>query len=1023
VNTLLSIALASITALLLPSTAWSAQQPPPPIEIVADGCDAMPHEARIVDGHLELQGIPEQIVVAWLEEHGIDLQVGLAGDLWIDSSPPRYAREPLQVVTSESGLARVPVRISVQTEGARLRLVGRCEDDMRAADHVQRYASLRAASVDHNDGSLTPLWMVAVGAAGLTAGQPGAWSRRWFLHQLASQARAAGLLVDAAAWYQRAADAADSAGDPVRAALATLGLGQALFGRGDRAAEAVLLDAQRRTGLAGLNHSQVVASHDLCLVQRVSGRIEEAAECLHDVADRHRELGELRDFTIAQRNRANALMMLGRYAEARSALQISSDTATELGDQREQALVSRMQANIARWGGDLDQSLDLLRKALDALKDDAVEHAQTQRMIADTYLIAGEPMRALGYYRQAHASLASLEAFNRSAQVEVMMARTHLQLRQPERAHALLTAARRHLSEFGSANRIAGVTLELAHLQLASGQQEAARDSLIALEARGTDGLTWQQQAQAEVLRVRLNPDANPRGADRELSALATRALQGRQVLLFLEIADTLVDQRLRQGDFATARDLAATALDLGEAVAGRIHSPGLRHAVLSRLRPFAMVEVRMLKNGLVPLEVALAALNPLERLRGMEQQSVRAGPSPDQFDELERMLSAESLNNELPRSEQRDALMLTLDSAAAGMGTPPNAAAMLQLPRLGSADALLYFVARGTSLGAFIVSRGAWRWHGSFDAESARDAARELQVLLSAGHGETQVATVLRRLSDALEWNALFPRMPARLYIVTDGELAGLPWELLPGGARDRPGEHGEIVLLQSLRAREQKPPVSVFAIAAAGQAGPGVPELQRDVEELESVITHWPALPAQLLSRSDSKQFEQAVAEPSGLVHVATHGRGDQGLAEDAGLWLLDASTGAPRFLSAVRLRHMQVRSTLVVLSACDTGYTLAGRSFGMGGVAGSIVDAGAATVIGARWQVSDRAALVFSRALHEALARDPTSPAKAVKAAQLVVRQVPALRHPTHWAAWFTLQSGLDPTRVGQAGSGSH
>jgi tetratricopeptide (TPR) repeat protein len=1011
VNSILSVALASIIV-LLPSTAWSALQEPPPIEIVASDCDGVPRDARIVDGFLELQGAPDQRIAAWLEERGIDLQLATTEGLWIDSSPPRYAREPLQATTDEHGVARIPLRIRVQQKDARLRLVDRCEGAAEA-DFVLRYALLRAATVDTDRASLAPLTMIALAMTGLLSSEAGSWSNRWLLHQLASQARSAGLLVDAAAWYQRAADAADAAGDPVWAALATLGHGQALFGRGDRAAEAILIVARQRTGAAGLHHPQAVASHDLCLVQRVSGRIEEAAECLRSVAGRHRDLGELRDYSIAQRNRANALMMIGGYVEAHEAMLLSAKTAAELGDTREQALVWQMQASLARWGGDLDQSLNLLRKAQEGLKDDSVEHAQTTRLIADTYLVAGEPLRALGYYRQAHAALVSLKAFNRSAHVEVMMARTYLQLRQPEQAYALLAAAHEVLSEYGSTNRVAGVTLELAHLQLESGQQAAARDSLDALEARGTSGLTWQQLAQADVMRVRLNPNANHAAVERELGELMARALRGRQLLLFFEIAEALLHERIIRGDALAARELAAAALDLGEAAAGRIHSPGLRHAVLFRLRPFAMVEVRLLDDGPLSEASALRALTPLERLRALEQKSAPTDSSLDKFDELERMLSAEALNGEVPRSEQRDALVLALDAAAAGRGTA-SGVAPLALPRHGPGETLLYFVAHGSDQGAFVADGDGWRWHGGLDGRSASNVARELQALFAAGHGEAQPTDMLRRLADALDWTALLRHMPARLYIVTDSELASVPWDLLP--TMDRvthgPSARTEIVLLQSLRARASKTPTSVVAIAAAGQAGAGVPALRRASEELDRVVSSWRALPTRRLPSTDQQQFAQAVAQPDGLVHVATHGRGDQGLAEDAGLWLLDTATGNPRFLSAVRIRHMQVSAALVVLSACDTGNSLAGRSFGMGGVAGSMVDAGADAVIGTRWPVSDRAALVFSRALHEALAHDPTSPAKAVRAAQHAVRQVPALRHPTHWAAWFTLQSGPDP-----------
>jgi tetratricopeptide (TPR) repeat protein len=981
----------------------------PPLEFDAAQCTPGA-TAQLAAGVLRLHGAAAHRYTLWLEESGVDVELrdGAEPTYWHDSAPARHALYPLQLVTDPQGLAEQPLRLLAQEPGGRLLL--RCEDPAAGNRMLQRFVERRARFRRH-DRALDALDMLLSALAGLVVASDA--QREWLYFQLAALARSGGLLQEAAGFATLAQKQSARNGAAGRAALAALMRAQNLFGRGDRSAATVFRDAAAAADKAGLPHAAAVAEHDLCLVLRVDGQIEAAVDCLQSSVERFAAGAEHRAHGNALRNRATALLMLGRHREANADLSAAARQADLADSDRQRALVGQLRAQLATWAGDFETALALLADAAQRFEqvDDLADAIRTRKLIADTYALSGEPQRAVAYYRRAIAEYEQRGMRARAAAVLPILARLLDLLGQRDEAIALLGHASRELQGAGSSNEYAAALLELARLHASAGQAEQAWAALRQVEADAPG--SSKRRAEIDLLRLRLaGPDAVP-GSD-ALAVLMVHARDGGRLLLYLEIAEAELARRGARHD-PTAAELASEALHRGLEVGRQLRSPGLRHALLRRLQPFALQPLRQRDDGPIADAEVTAVLAPLEALRRLEQQPVPPSRSDDLLDALERRLGEDAFAADpSSRRAERDQLVLSLDAllarqpAAAVPGV--GSAAELALP---PGDDTLYYVVMQPDWGGILRrdERG-WHWFVADRPSRLLAASEALRAALADGHGDAAgIDARLAELAEALRWPALNDRAPRRLHVVADHALAGLPWGLLPAAPGDpRPlALRSELVLLQALRRAPPALPARLFAFGAGAIIDSPLPALTAVEHELQQVRAHWSALPATQSAQADRRQLAAALATPEALIHIAAHGRADQGLAEESGLWLHDPAHARLQFVSALRLRQLPIAAALVVLSACESGYSQAGRSFGIGGVAGSLVDAGAGAVVATRWPVSDRTALMFSDRFHAALAARPGQPAAAVQQAIIAMQRVPGMRHPTHWAGWFLLQSG--------------
>ncbi len=139
---------------------------------------------------------------------------------------------------------------------------------------------------------------------------------------------------------------------------------------------------------------------------------------------------------------------------------------------------------------------------------------------------------------------------------------------------------------------------------------------------------------------------------------------------------------------------------------------------------------------------------------------------------------------------------------------------------------------------------------------------------------------------------------------------------------------------------------------------------------------------------------------------VLLATHGFASDRRPSRSGLAL---SPGAEHdgFLSVVEIFGLQIKTDLLVLSACNSGRGTATHGEGMLGLAGACMYAGAPRIVASLWRVDDDATRAFMEVFHRAWRGSkktkPTSIFAALRAASKHVRSQPKWEHPKYWAAW--------------------
>ena len=144
--------------------------------------------------------------------------------------------------------------------------------------------------------------------------------------------------------------------------------------------------------------------------------------------------------------------------------------------------------------------------------------------------------------------------------------------------------------------------------------------------------------------------------------------------------------------------------------------------------------------------------------------------------------------------------------------------------------------------------------------------------------------------------------------------------------------------------------------------------------------------------------------------ILHLATHALGNPRYGIGSGFFLTRHQPGGrliDGFVSAVEIAVRQVAADLVVLSACDTGYSSSGLN-----LADSFVRAGADNVVASLWPVSNRATRALMEAFYTRLIRHDEPAAIALLHAQRKVAASGPWSHPYFWAAFQLHTWSLTP-----------
>ena len=100
-----------------------------------------------------------------------------------------------------------------------------------------------------------------------------------------------------------------------------------------------------------------------------------------------------------------------------------------------------------------------------------------------------------------------------------------------------------------------------------------------------------------------------------------------------------------------------------------------------------------------------------------------------------------------------------------------------------------------------------------------------------------------------------------------------------------------------------------------------------------------------------------------------------------------------------------HMDLSKTeLVVLSTCESGLVgIGGKSDEFVGLPGGFLRVGAKNVVASLWVVDDEATATLMERFYRHMIEEKISPAKALRLAQLDIKEDPHWRNPFYWGAF--------------------
>lgn len=251
-----------------------------------------------------------------------------------------------------------------------------------------------------------------------------------------------------------------------------------------------------------------------------------------------------------------------------------------------------------------------------------------------------------------------------------------------------------------------------------------------------------------------------------------------------------------------------------------------------------------------------------------------------------------------------------------------------------------------------------------------------------------------------------------ARVFIIPDGSLNGLNFEtlLVPEPKLHYWIEDSVISNASSLRLLATARPASKTGRANLLLLGDAIspnvdyPELSKAGDEIHNIQRHFAPSVTQTFTRQQATPVRYLEAKPEkfSYIHFVAHGTASRLSPLDSAIVLSKATAADDSFkLYARDIIHGKLRADLVTISSCYGAGTRAYSGEGMVGLSWAFLRAGAHSVIGALWEVSDVSTPQIMDELYGEMEQGK-SPDAALRAAKLhLLRSGNAFRRPVYWA----------------------
>jgi len=156
-----------------------------------------------------------------------------------------------------------------------------------------------------------------------------------------------------------------------------------------------------------------------------------------------------------------------------------------------------------------------------------------------------------------------------------------------------------------------------------------------------------------------------------------------------------------------------------------------------------------------------------------------------------------------------------------------------------------------------------------------------------------------------------------------------------------------------------------------------------------------------------SRTRLFADPLLADAQVLHLATHTVAFDADPERSGLWLASDDGAGPGYLSVDDILRLDLRASLVTLSACETNLETSGGGRGLAALEGAFAAAGAERVMISLWKVNDRTTAALLDRFYRERLRKQRSAAAALAIAKRQMIHKPETRSPYKWAMFVVVQ----------------
>jgi len=664
----------------------------------------------------------------------------------------------------------------------------------------------------------------------------------------------------------------------------------------------------------------------------------------------------------------------------------------------------------------------------------------------------GRPEQALMFFDQAIAAGNSVEELRFSAMANLGRVGALIKLKRTKEARDLLEKTIEVAREREALGYIAELLREDAKLDDAAGlRSDAIRKLTEALDfARRAGANRVLAEIYLDLGRLQLALGKTADAAD-SFGAGVNAARTMRERLVSPRLFAKFAESELAQGRVAEARGLLEEASEITEGLLAGVWSPWVKSRLVGIMDEVFLTRIRVeLRAAVGPdriftiVEQARGrAVTDLIMGRGLGERATSAGAKAGEkrisalqaqlwtakgpvarSRILEQIFRAESemIAAAVPSDRQRQLV---------GTRAVPRLGAVRQL--LQNDEVLLEYVLDDPASLVIVSSRERSAVHR---LPARRVLKKQISDTWTAIQGGGDVTP-----DSAL--NALI-RLPGletarRLIIVPDGDLNRLPFELLRTTSGVRVLESHAVSYTPSAtalylirRRRQTELQNTVLAVAASpdpqpGQGLSGFGRIGRGVYDVDG--TALPNLPAakaeaqmavetmdsaanRLLAGPESteKRLKQLPLKHFAVAHFATHGLLSSTFPERSAL-ALRPDGEEDGFLQAREILNLELRASLVTLSACNTG---SGSLFGQDGVASLVrpfLASGARAVVANLWTADDTFSLALMTAFYRELAAGKPKVVALQEAKLAILRKFGKAATPKLWSGFLLFGEGAE------------